>query len=187
MAWRCGASRAARDAVRKPWEAASGRAGEPPEGVGKPCRCPTSPAAPLLPGGSPARSLGVNIKDLWYYLRELAILVAARFWSAQFEWHAHARIAGEEGLDEAVIAAIAAGEVPALESPEQAIVYGFCRELHETHAVRDETYARAVELLGQEAVIELTVLCGYYTAVSMILNIFQVPLPDGVAPPLAPL
>ena len=45
----------------------SGRAGEPPEGVGKPCRCPASPAAPLLPGGSPARSLWVITKDLWYY------------------------------------------------------------------------------------------------------------------------
>ncbi len=44
----------------------SGRAGEPPEGIGKPCRCPTSPAAPLLPGGSPARSLWVITKDLWY-------------------------------------------------------------------------------------------------------------------------
>ncbi len=43
-----------------------GRAGEPPEGVGGPCRCAASPAAPLPTGGSPARSLGVNIKDLWY-------------------------------------------------------------------------------------------------------------------------
>ncbi len=44
----------------------SGRVGEPPEGVGKPCRCPTSPAASLLPGGSPARSLGVIIGAPWY-------------------------------------------------------------------------------------------------------------------------
>ncbi len=59
-----------RDAVRKPWEAASGRAGEPPEGVGKPCRCPASPAASLLlarwPDGSPARSLWVIISAPWY-------------------------------------------------------------------------------------------------------------------------
>ena len=43
------------------------------------------------------------------HLRELGILVAARFWTAQFEWHAHARMAREEGLDAAVIEAIAAG------------------------------------------------------------------------------
>jgi 4-carboxymuconolactone decarboxylase len=140
--------------------------------------------------GDPLQELGGRLRFdgvLPGKLRELAILVAARFWSAQFEWHAHARIAREEGLDAAVIAAIAEGAAPEFSSPEQAVVYGFCRELHETHAVGDETYARAVELLGQEAVIELTVLCGYYTAVSMILNTFQVPLPEGVAPPLAPL
>ncbi len=47
----------------------SGRAGEPPEGVGKPCRCPASPAASLLPGGSPARSLWVIISAPWYKAR----------------------------------------------------------------------------------------------------------------------
>ncbi len=50
----------------------SGRAGEPPEGVGKPCRCPASPAASLLPArwpdGSPARSLWVIISAPWYYV-----------------------------------------------------------------------------------------------------------------------
>jgi hypothetical protein len=48
----------------------SGRAGEPPEGVGKPCRCPASPAASLLPGGSPARSLWVIISETWYQFRK---------------------------------------------------------------------------------------------------------------------
>jgi 4-carboxymuconolactone decarboxylase len=112
--------------------------------------------------------------------------VAARFWTAQFEWHAHARIAREEGLDDAVIAAIAEGAAPALATPEETIVYAFCRELHETRAVGAATYGQAVETLGQEAVIELTVLSGYYTTVSMILNTFEVPLPEGVTPPLAP-
>ena len=59
-----------RDAARKPWETASGRAGEPPTGVGKPRRCPASPAASLLPArwpdGSPARSLWVIINAPWY-------------------------------------------------------------------------------------------------------------------------
>ena len=139
--------------------------------------------------GDPLQELGCRLRFdgvLPGRLRELAILVAARFWSAQFEWHAHARIAREEGLDEAVISAIAEGTAPHLAVPEERIVYGFCHELHEAHGVGEETYAKAVELLGQEAVIELTVLSGYYTTVSMILNAFQVPLPDGIAPPLGP-
>ena len=144
--------------------------------------CPTA--------GDPLQELGGRLRFdgvLPGKLRELAILVAARFWSAQFEWHAHARIAGEEGLGEAVIAAIAEGTPPVLASPEETIVYAFCRELHESRAVGDDTYAKAVEVLGQEAVIELTILSGYYTAISMILNTFEVPLPDGVTPPLQPL
>ena len=140
--------------------------------------------------GDPLQELGGRLRFdgvLPGKLRELAILVAARFWSAQFEWHAHARIAREEGLDDAAIAAIATGAAPALATPEENIVYSFCRELHETRAIGAATYAEAVEILGQEAVIKLTVLSGYYTTVSMILNTFEVPLPEGVAPPLAPL
>ena len=140
--------------------------------------------------GGPLQELGGRLRFAGVLpgkLRELAILVAARFWTAQFEWHAHARIAREEGLDEAVIAAIAEGAAPVLANPEETIVYAFCRELHESRAVGDDTYAKAVEVLGQEAVIELTILSGYYTAISMILNTFEVPLPDGVTPPLQPL
>ncbi len=117
-------------------------------------------------------------------LRELAILVTARFWTAQFEWHAHARIAREEGVDASVIEAIADGTTPLLATPQENAVYNFCRELHANHMVDDACYTRAVETLGREAVIELTVLAGYYAMISMILNAFEVPLPDGVAPPL---
>lgn len=140
--------------------------------------------------GDPLQELGGRLRFdgvLPGQLRELAILVAARFWTAQFEWHAHARIAREEGLGDSVIAAIAEGAAPPLASPEETVVYAFCRELHETRAVGDETFAEAVDVLGQEAVIELTVLTGYYTTVSMILNTFEVPVPDGATPPLRSL
>jgi 4-carboxymuconolactone decarboxylase len=117
-------------------------------------------------------------------LRELGILVTARFWTAQFEWYAHARMAREEGLDAAVIEAIAAGTTPSLATPEENAVYNFCRELHGNHAVGDESYTQAVAMLGREGVIELTVLSGYYTLISMILNTFEIAPPDGAAPPL---
>ncbi len=156
-----------------------GRVGGPMEAM---VLCPAA--------GDPLQELGARLRFggvLPGKLRELAILVAARFWSAQFEWHAHARIAREEGLDDSAIAAIAEGTPPVLASPEETIVYTFCRELHEAHAIGDETFAKAVAVLGREAVIELTMLAGYYTAVSMILNTFEVPPPDGVTPPLQPL
>ena len=74
-----------------------GRVGGPMEAM---VLCPAA--------GDPLQELGARLRFdgvLPGKLRELAILVAARFWTAQFEWHAHARIAREEGLDDAAIQA----------------------------------------------------------------------------------
>ncbi len=150
----------------------------------------TGPFNVLLqcPGvGDPVQELGRYLRFdgvLPGPLRELAVLVTARFWTAQFEWHAHARIARDEGVDASVIEAIADGTTPRLATPQENAVYNFCRELHANHMVGDACYTQAVDALGREAVIELTVLAGYYAMISMILNAFEVPLPDGVAPPL---
>ena len=107
-------------------------------------------------------------------LRELAILTAARFWGAEYEWNSHAPIAEKEGLAPAVIKAIAENRTPVFPSDDEKIVHAFCRELHEEHTVSDAAFDAAVAVLGREGVIELTALCGYYTIISMTLNTFQV-------------
>ena len=117
-------------------------------------------------------------------LRELAILVVARHWTAQFEWYAHAPIAEEEGLDPGIVAAIAARRTPDFGDPAEAAVFAFCTELLETHRVADAAYAAAFERVGEQGVIELVGLVGYYTLVSATLNAFQVPVPPGEDPPL---
>jgi 4-carboxymuconolactone decarboxylase len=61
-------------------------------------------------------------------------------------------------------------------------VYEFARQLVAGGRVDDATYAGAVELLGNQGVVELVSLCGYYTLVSFILNAFTVPLPPDVKP-----
>jgi 4-carboxymuconolactone decarboxylase len=67
------------------------------------------------------------------------------------------------------------------------VVYDFCAELRTTRRVGDATLAAALELLGEQGVIELIAVCGYYDVVSMTLNVAEVALPDGVEPPLKPL
>ncbi len=112
-------------------------------------------------------------------LRELAILVTARFWKAEYEWNSHAPIAEKEGIAPAVIDAIAQDRTPEFPSPDQQAVYAFCRELHENHRVGDAVFEETVKALGLEAVMELTALAGYYTLISMVLKTFEVAAPEG--------
>jgi 4-carboxymuconolactone decarboxylase len=120
-------------------------------------------------------------------LNELAILITARAWDAQFEWYAHHRLALEAGLDPALAADIAAGRRPAAMQADEAVVYDFCTELRATRRVSDATLARAQGLLGEAGVIDLIAVSGYYDIVSMTLNVAEVPLPDGLEDPLPPL
>jgi 4-carboxymuconolactone decarboxylase len=119
-------------------------------------------------------------------LRELAILVTARHWTAQYEWYAHAPIARKGGLADSIINAIAQRRRPSFTDPNEAAVYEFCNELHEKRDVSDETYNWAEEQLGESGVAELIGLCGFYTLISMTLNVGQVDLPEGEELPLKP-
>jgi 4-carboxymuconolactone decarboxylase len=115
-------------------------------------------------------------------LNELAILVVARHWTAQYEWYAHRKLALAAGLDPKIADDIARGARPAAMKEDEAAVYDFCKELHETKAVSDATYAAALARFGERGVIDLVGASGYYTMVSMILNVDRHPLPEGVTP-----
>jgi len=118
-------------------------------------------------------------------LRELAIILTGRHWRAQYEFWAHARLAREAGLDEAAIEAVRTGAEPRLATEEQRLIYAFVMEYFRTHRVSDGTYRRAVAAFGEHGVVDLVGVVGYYGLVSMTLNVFEVPLPEGVAEPLA--
>ncbi|MSQ55352.1 MAG: carboxymuconolactone decarboxylase family protein [Betaproteobacteria bacterium] len=117
-------------------------------------------------------------------LNELAILVTARYWSAQYEWYAHHQFALKAGLDSRLAADIAEGRRPLVMSKEEAAVHDFCRELHQSKQVGDETYAAALACFGEQGVIDLIGACGYYTLVSMVLNVDRYPMPEGLTNPL---
>ena len=119
-------------------------------------------------------------------LSELAILITARRWTAQFEWFAHEPMALEGGLSPDIIAALRERREPAFVNGDEAAVYRFCMELYRDSAVSDATYAEAKTQLGEQGVVDLVGVLGYYALVSMTLNVFEMPLPDGVEPPLSP-
>lgn len=95
-------------------------------------------------------------------LQELAILVVARHWTAQYEWHAHARHAAEVGIDPAIVEAIRTRREPKIAA-----------------------YARAVMLLGEQAVVDLVTTIGFYVMVAVVLVGFRVDIPDGGAKPFS--
>jgi 4-carboxymuconolactone decarboxylase len=120
-------------------------------------------------------------------LNELAILVTAREWGAQYEWYAHRQLAEKAGLDPAIAAAIAEGRRPERMADDEKVVYEFCRELLSRREVSDQAYQAVIGLFGERGVVDLIAASGYYGLVSMVLNVERHPLPEGVEPPLKPL
>jgi 4-carboxymuconolactone decarboxylase len=140
--------------------------------------------------GQLAQQFGVHTRfesSLPLMLNELAILMIARFWSSQFVWWAHRKMALDAGLDEGLIQAIALGQPPAPLSEPLAAVHAFCQELIQTRQVSDATYAALSKQVGEQGVVDLMAAMSYYTLVSMCLNVDQYPLPEGVLPELLPL
>lgn len=120
-------------------------------------------------------------------LNEFAILIQARHWTSQVEWYAHHPIALKAGLSPAVAEELRQGRRPAGMQPDEAVVYDYCTELVTAHAVSDATFRRAVELLGEQQVVDLTVVSGTYVTIAMILAVAQEGVPAGKTPPLQPL
>ena len=116
-------------------------------------------------------------------LNEMAIIMTARWWSAQYEWTLHKASALRAGLNPSVIDDIQAGRRPARMQADEAIVFDFCTELREQRRVSDATYKAAVGLLGEKGVVDLVAVVGYYDLVSMVLNVDRYPLPQGTPPP----
>jgi 4-carboxymuconolactone decarboxylase len=119
-------------------------------------------------------------------LSELAILVTARHWTAHFEWYAHKKMALAAGLEPRIIDDINARRTPHFDEPKAQVIYDVSKALHETHVIPAALHAKARELLGEQGLVELIGLLGYYTLVSMTLNAYEFGLPEGEISDLAP-
>ena len=140
--------------------------------------------------GNLAQQFGAHTRynsSLPLLLNELAILLVARFWSSQFVWWAHKRIALDAGLDAALVDSIAAGKLAPPLPADVAAVYGFCSELLQTRRVGDAAYSALLAQFGEAGVVDVMGTMSYYTLVSMSLNVDQYPLPDGALAELKPL
>jgi len=116
-------------------------------------------------------------------LSEFAILVTAHHWKAQYEWAMHAPMAEKAGVKPETIAAIQAGRAPKKAPKDEMAIYDFVKELYAKKRVSTPTYNRVKKVLGDAGVVELVGILGYYAMVSMTLNTFKAPLPQGMKAP----
>jgi len=116
-------------------------------------------------------------------LSELAILITARQWTAQYEWFAHYPLALKAGLDPAVLSAIAAGKRPENMKDDEAALYDLAIALYRDKQVPDAVYGAAREKFGERGIMDIIGIIGYYDLVSMTLITMQAGAPnDSVAP-----
>jgi 4-carboxymuconolactone decarboxylase len=112
-------------------------------------------------------------------LKEIAIMLTARFWGGQFVWYSHRQQALDAGLSPAFIDAMAAGARPANMTPDEATVLDFCEQLLAIRQVDDANFKAMADRFGERGIVELVGLMGRYHTLSMLFAIDRYPLPEG--------
>ena len=115
-------------------------------------------------------------------LLEVAIITVGAHWRSNFEFWAHARMALDADVDQAVVDAIRDGVDPPFADDDEAAVHAMAKSLLTTGRCGDAEYAAVATSLGDIAVVELTTLIGYYCLISLTLNNFSIELPEGNEP-----
>jgi 4-carboxymuconolactone decarboxylase len=117
-------------------------------------------------------------------LSELAILITARQWTAQYEWFAHYPLALKGGLDPAVLSDIAVGKRPENMKDDEAALYDLVMALYRDKKVTDSVYKAALDKFGERGIMDIIGIIGYYDLVSMTLITMQAGAPNDSVPPL---
>jgi 4-carboxymuconolactone decarboxylase len=129
-----------------------------------------------------ARSMGDYLRYKTAFdshLSEFAILITAREWHQDYEWHIHYPIAIKSGLNPEIAKAIKEGRRPEGMSSDEAIVYDFTMELQRNKRVSDTTFAKTEKRFGKKGAVDLAGIAGYYTFLAMEMNMARHPVPGG--------
>jgi 4-carboxymuconolactone decarboxylase len=128
--------------------------------------------------GHALQELGAAIRfgtKLTPRIRELAILVVAQAWDSGYEQVSHELIGRDAGLTETELDALRAGENPKFADAQESAAYSAVRALTGPRDLDDEEYAATIAVLGEEGLVELSTLVGYYATLALQLRIFRVP------------
>lgn len=134
---------------------------------------------------SPVQKVGEYLRfrcQLDRRIAEMATLIAARHWTQLYEWNAHHPLALKAGLKAEIAQAIAEGRRPAGMAEDEEIVYDTLTEALHNKSVSDVTYERAVKRFGEQKMVDLLAIAGYYSMLAMLLNVARTQLPEGRQP-----
>jgi 4-carboxymuconolactone decarboxylase len=119
--------------------------------------------APSL--GEAVQALGTRLRfgsSLSDRERELATLLVAARIPSPYELSAHRTLALATGLDRSTVDTVSRGELPDLEDPRERALLRLCATLIDNPA-------EATSDLGEQLLVELTILVGYYQLLARLL------------------
>jgi len=111
-------------------------------------------------------------------ISEFIMLIVSRDWTQHFEWFVHVPLGRKAGISEDTIAALAEGRRPSGMSEDEALAHDFCVELLRNKGVSETTYRSAVMKFGENGVIDMIGVAGYFTTMSMVMNVAHSPPSD---------
>ncbi len=107
---------------------------------------------------------------------EIATNVINGHWRTAYGNYEHEKIAVEKGgLAPEKVEALIAGLPTSFDDPRQQVVYELASTLAAARVVPLGLYRRARDLLGDAGIVDVTVLMGWFTAVSLTLMAYDVP------------
>ena len=118
-------------------------------------------------------------------LSELGILIAARFWDAQYPWNAHVDKAIAAGISAQAVQAIAAKRTPEFKLDDERVFYTFSLEILNNHFVSDATFEEARKIFGTNGIVDIIACVGNFSMLAMLLNTVEVDLQKDRPPPFA--
>jgi 4-carboxymuconolactone decarboxylase len=111
---------------------------------------------------------------------ELAIIVTGRSWRSNVEWVAHAKMAKTEGVSDGVIQSVFDQVEPPIDAPDdEKLTIAVCRAIHETKDLPLPLYQASIERWGETGLMDIIQTIGFYSFVSMTLNVFNIPTAEG--------
>lgn len=140
--------------------------------------------------GNAAQALGAAVRfntSIAENVKEVAICTVGAFFQSKFEFAAHTTLAQQAGVAPSIVEALRVGEVPQFEDEAESVVYQITSTMLRKHRVDDDLYRKGESLFGETGMIELVATIGYYCIVSLTLNLFEVPLREGMTDPFSDL